>query len=105
MSSDSSRLAPMGLQTAHLLILSAPTRQLLGLCGGAYAAFMTTRDELHHLVDRLQDGALDDAAAMLRQYARLSGEPPYPASVGMLSGAPTELSARVDDYLSGGFAR
>ncbi|MFF3062907.1 hypothetical protein [Streptomyces sp. NPDC057909] len=66
---------------------------------------MTTRDELHHLVDRLQDGALGDAAAALRQYAPVSGEPPYPRSVGMLTDAPADLSARVDDYLAEGFAR
>jgi hypothetical protein len=66
---------------------------------------MTTRDELHDLVDRLQPGTLDDAAAVLRQYGTAAaGEPPYPRSVGILASAPPDLSARVDDYLAEGFA-
>ncbi len=64
---------------------------------------MTTRDELHTLVDRLQPGALDDVAAVLRQYAAVPAleEPPYPQSVGILTDAPADLASRHDDYLGG----
>lgn len=67
---------------------------------------MTTRNELHDLVERLQPGALDDVAAILRQYAAPSvAEPPYPRSVGILTGAPADLSENADAYLSEGFGR
>ncbi|WP_171166113.1 hypothetical protein [Streptomyces sp. I05A-00742] len=69
---------------------------------------MTTRDELHSLVDRIGADELGTVAAILRAYARgedrpTADQPPYPRSVGILSGAPSDLSARVDDYLSDGF--
>lgn len=66
---------------------------------------MTTKEELHALVERLQPDALDDVAAVLRQYATGTGEPPYPRSVGILTGAPSDLSANADDYLAEGFGR
>jgi hypothetical protein len=67
---------------------------------------MTTRDDLYRLVDRLRPEALDDAAAVLRQYTPEGvGEPPYPSSVGMLTEAPADLATRVDDYLAEGFGR
>jgi hypothetical protein len=62
---------------------------------------MTTKDELHALVDRLQPGSLDDVAAVLRQYAVALAEPPYPRSVGILTGAPEDLSENADAYLEG----
>lgn len=67
---------------------------------------MTTRDDLYRLVDQLHPETLDEAAAALRQYAPVdSGEPPYPASVGMLTEAPADLSTHVDEYLAEGFGR
>ncbi|MEU2856772.1 hypothetical protein [Streptomyces syringium] len=68
---------------------------------------MTTRDELHSLVDRIEPEELAAVAAILRSYARESSgqEPPYPRSVGILSGAPADLASRADDYLSEGFGR
>ncbi|MEY9998168.1 hypothetical protein ABIE67_010289 [Streptomyces sp. V4I8] len=67
---------------------------------------MTTRDDLYRLVDQLRPESLDEAAAVLRQYAPGdSGEPPYPASVGVLTDAPADLSTHVDDYLAEGFGR
>ncbi|GAA3785516.1 hypothetical protein [Streptomyces chiangmaiensis] len=67
---------------------------------------MTTRDDLYRLVDQLRPETLDDAAAALRQYTPAgSGEPPYPASVGVLTAAPADLSTHVDDYLAEGFGR
>ncbi|MEU0971456.1 hypothetical protein ABZ357_40940 [Streptomyces sp. NPDC005917] len=67
---------------------------------------MTTRDDLYRLVGQLRPETLDDAAAALRQYTpEDSGEPPYPASVGMLTEAPADLSTHVDDYLAEGFGQ
>ncbi|WP_086708930.1 hypothetical protein [Streptomyces antimycoticus] len=65
---------------------------------------MTTRDDLHRLVAQLRPETLDEAAAALSQYVPAAGgvaEPPYPRSIGMLTGAPADLSSRVDDYLEG----
>jgi hypothetical protein len=70
-----------------------------------YAWGMTTKDELHALVDRLQPGSLDDVAAVLRQYAVAVAEPPYPRSVGILAGAPDDLSQNADAYLAEGFGQ
>ncbi|MBC2878487.1 MULTISPECIES: hypothetical protein [Streptomyces] len=69
---------------------------------------MTTRQELHDLIDRIDPDELAAVAAILHAYARRDAargatEPPYPRSVGILSDAPPDLSARVDDYLSDGF--
>ncbi|EME97191.1 hypothetical protein J7W19_10860 [Streptomyces mobaraensis NBRC 13819 = DSM 40847] len=71
---------------------------------------MTTREELHDLIDRIDPDELAAVAALLHSYARRdtargAAEPPYPRSVGILSEAPPDLSARVDDYLSDGFGR
>ncbi|MEW2467926.1 hypothetical protein AB0919_23325 [Streptomyces sp. NPDC046994] len=67
---------------------------------------MTTRDDLYRLVGQLRPETLDDAAAALRQYTPAdSDEPPYPASVGVLTEAPADLATNVDDYLSEGFGR
>ncbi len=67
---------------------------------------MTTRADLYRLVDQLRPETLDEAAAMLRQYAPVSSsEPPYPASVGMMTDGPADLATNVDDYLSEGFGR
>ncbi|ATL88778.1 hypothetical protein [Streptomyces malaysiensis] len=64
---------------------------------------MTTRDDLYRLVAQLRPETLDEAAAALSQYVPAGGvaEPPYPRSIGVLTGAPADLSSRVDDYLEG----
>lgn len=59
-------------------------------------------------MERLQPDALDGVAAFLQQFAQEPVEvaqPPYPRSVGILSGAPDDLSRNVDDYLAEGFGR
>ncbi|MFD8335640.1 hypothetical protein ACFV42_23715 [Streptomyces solisilvae] len=68
---------------------------------------MTTRDDLYRLVDQLRPETLDEAAAALSQYVPVDGvaEPPYPRSIGTLTKAPADLSARVGDYLAEGFGR
>ncbi|MFF4542224.1 hypothetical protein [Streptomyces aureus] len=80
---------------------------------------MTTRDDLHRLVDQLPAEGLETVAEALRHSASLlrcigmnpmlvgfaPPEPPYPRSVGILTEAPTDLSANVDDYLAGGFGQ
>ena len=65
---------------------------------------MTSREELHALIEQVQSAALDDIADVLRQYLPREGERPYPRSIGILSSAPEDLSERVDDYLAEGFA-
>ncbi|MEU9057900.1 hypothetical protein AB0D13_03115 [Streptomyces sp. NPDC048430] len=68
---------------------------------------MTTKDDLHALVDRLQSGALEDVASILRQYAEQPAghEPPYPRSLGILTEAPADLSRNADAYLAEGFGQ
>jgi hypothetical protein len=65
---------------------------------------MTTKRELHDLVDRLPPTALDDVAVTLRQYTETRREPPYPRTIGILTEAPADLSANADAYLGQGFA-
>jgi hypothetical protein len=59
---------------------------------------MTTRDDLYHLVDRIDPGHLDAAAAALQQYA--GQEPPLPASLGMGHSGRSDLSERADELLA-----
>ncbi|MFC8350972.1 hypothetical protein [Streptomyces sp. NPDC057280] len=91
---------------------------------------MTTRDDLHRLVDELPPEGLEALAELLLRLhtstedlqvltALLSRsalpvqqallpvlvEPPYPRSVGSLTGAPADLSANLDDYLADGFGQ
>ncbi|MEV0604644.1 hypothetical protein AB0I82_35840 [Streptomyces sp. NPDC050315] len=66
---------------------------------------MTTREELHRLVDGLPLETLDNAATALRQCFAVIGEPPFPRSMGMLSEAPEDLATHVDDYLAEGFGQ
>lgn len=70
---------------------------------------MTTKAELHELVERLEPGVLDDVLVFLRQFLRdpaeAGAQPPYPRSVGIPSGAPADLSRNADGYLAEGFGR
>lgn len=122
---------------------------------------MTTRDDLHRLVDQLPPEGFEALADVLRRLQSLtdhlppevvdqlppeglealtevlhrlqslaghlppevlevlpdvlhrlqvgllpvSAEPPYPRSVGILTGAPTDLSANLDNYLADGFGQ
>jgi prolyl oligopeptidase PreP (S9A serine peptidase family) len=59
---------------------------------------MTTRDDLYHLVDRIDPGHLDAAAAALQQYA--GQEPALPASLGMGHSGRGDLSERADELLA-----
>jgi hypothetical protein len=67
---------------------------------------VATREELHQLVDALDPEEVDRVVSMLRPRAqhRFEREAPWPRTLGALSGAPSDLSARLDDYLAEGFA-
>ncbi|MFI6663192.1 hypothetical protein ACIBL8_47865 [Streptomyces sp. NPDC050523] len=77
---------------------------------------MTTRDDLHRLVDQIPATNLETTASVLRQLVSrgfltkapqlpVLKEPPYPRSVGILTEAPADLSTNVDDYLADGFGQ
>lgn len=59
---------------------------------------MTTRDDLYHLVDRIDPGHLDAAAAVLRLYA--VQQPPLPVSLGMGRSGRGDISERADELLA-----
>jgi hypothetical protein len=59
---------------------------------------MTTRDDLYHLVDRVDPGHLDAAAAALRPYA--GQQPALPTSLGMGHSGRGDISERVDELLA-----
>jgi hypothetical protein len=67
-----------------------------------------TREELHHLVDAVDEDKVPDAAALLRdltgQQAQQSGKHP-PSFLGALTGGPADLGERHQDYLHEQFAR
>jgi hypothetical protein len=60
---------------------------------------MTTRDDLHHLVDRIDADELEAAEAALLPYAEHL-ESPLPASLGMGHSGHGDLSERVDELLT-----
>jgi hypothetical protein len=59
---------------------------------------MTTRDDLYHLVDRIDPGHLDAAAAALRLYA--GQQPPLPQSLGLGRSGHSDISERADELLA-----
>jgi hypothetical protein len=59
---------------------------------------MTTRDDLYHLVDRIDPGHLDAAAEALRLYT--GPQPVMPASLGMGHSGRGDLSEHVDELLA-----
>lgn len=59
---------------------------------------MTTRDDLYHLVDRIDPDHLDVAAVALRPYAEQ--QPPLPVSLGMGHSGRGDVSERVDELLA-----
>jgi hypothetical protein len=66
---------------------------------------MTTRDDLHHLVDRIDAGELEAAAIPRQPYAEHE-QPPLPASLGIGHSRRTDLSGRTDQLLiETGFGR
>jgi hypothetical protein len=66
---------------------------------------MTTRDDLYHLVDRIDPGDLDAAAAALLPYAEHTA-PPMPASLGMGHSGREDLAERSEEILTKtGFGR
>lgn len=70
---------------------------------------MTTRDELHELIDALDPARLDEAAAVLRELGEGLG--PHaatgmPASLGLGNSGRGDLSERADELLEdGGFGQ
>ena len=73
-----------------------------------YDEFMTTRDDLHHLVDCIDADELDAAEVALRPYAEHL-PPPLPASMGMAGmghSGRSDLSEHADELLAEtGFGR
>jgi hypothetical protein len=66
---------------------------------------MMTREDLYHLVDRIDSDDLDAAAAALLPYAEHQ-PPPMPASLGMGHSGRGDLSERTDELLTEtGFGR
>lgn len=63
-----------------------------------YDEYMTTRDDLHHLVDRIDADELDAAEVALLPYAEHL-QPPLPASLGMGHSGRADLSERADELL------
>ncbi|MGK5548484.1 hypothetical protein ACSNOH_27695 [Streptomyces sp. URMC 127] len=66
---------------------------------------MTTREEVHALLEQVPQANLDDVAELIRQYLPHEDgvEPPYPRSLGMGHG-PGDLAVNADRYLAeGGF--
>lgn len=59
---------------------------------------MTTRDDLYHLVDRIDLVHLDAAAEALRLYA--GRQPAMPASLGMGHSGRGDLSEHADELLA-----
>ncbi len=66
---------------------------------------MTTRDDLYHLVDRIDPGDLDAAAAALLPYTEHQALP-LPTSLGMGHSSRGDLGERSEERLAGtGFGR
>jgi hypothetical protein len=65
----------------------------------AYHVIMTTRDDLHRMVDHIDRDHLDAAAAALEPYAEQQ-QPPLPASLGLGHSGRGDLSERVDELLA-----
>jgi hypothetical protein len=58
-----------------------------------------TRDELHHLVDQLDEDTVPDAAALLRELAARQGRPPgRPSWFGALRAGP-DFAERSEEIL------
>jgi hypothetical protein len=60
---------------------------------------MTTRDDLHRMVDHIGGGHLDAAAAALEPYAG-QRQPPLPASLGLGRSGRGDISERVGEFLA-----
>ncbi|MGH3321428.1 MAG: hypothetical protein ACRDN9_14885 [Streptosporangiaceae bacterium] len=65
-----------------------------------------TREELHRLVDAVDDDKVSDAAALLREFTERREHPRRRLSfVGALTGGPADLAERHEEYLREQFAR
>ncbi len=60
---------------------------------------MTTRDDLYHLVDRIDPDDLDAAAAALLPYAEHQA-PPMPKSLGLGHSGRGDIAERAEELLA-----
>jgi hypothetical protein len=70
---------------------------------------VTTKEQLHHLVDSLADDQAERALLLLESIAVPAGAGPerrrLPASLGIGESGRTDVSQRVDELLADGFGR
>jgi hypothetical protein len=60
---------------------------------------MTTREELHALIDRVPDDDIDTVARSLRPFTEPTPRPARPGFIGMGRSGHSDSSARVDEIL------
>ncbi|QNP73065.1 hypothetical protein IAG44_28965 [Streptomyces roseirectus] len=60
---------------------------------------MTTREELHALIDRVPDDDIDAVAQSLRPFIGPAGRPGRPAFIGMGRSGHSDTSTRADEIL------
>ncbi|MCT7352512.1 hypothetical protein N4P33_10040 [Streptomyces sp. 15-116A] len=60
---------------------------------------MTTREELHALIDRVPDDDIDAVAQSLRPFIEPAGRPGRPSFIGMGRSGRSDTSARADEIL------
>ncbi|MFE7977450.1 hypothetical protein [Streptomyces shenzhenensis] len=60
---------------------------------------MTTREELHALIDRVPDDDIDTVAQSLRPFVEETSRPARPAFIGMGRSGHSDTSARADEIL------
>jgi hypothetical protein len=60
---------------------------------------MTTREELHALIDRVPDDDIDAVARSLRPFIEQPSRPARPAFIGMGHSGYADTSARADEIL------
>jgi hypothetical protein len=67
---------------------------------------VTTKEQLHHLVEQLSDDEASTALALLQdQLADISGSAPLPEFFGMLHSGKGDLAARSSEILRAEFGR
>jgi hypothetical protein len=60
---------------------------------------MTTREELHALIDRVPDDDIETVAQSLRPFIGPASRPARPAFIGMGRSGHSDTSARADEIL------
>lgn len=60
---------------------------------------MTRRDELHALIDRVQDDGIDAVVQSLRPFIERAERPSRPAFIGMGHSGHSDTSTRADEIL------